>query len=67
MCIRIYILNFKIKENITSRQITKETKEEKIIYTENVMGYNNFICEFAFCTFNLLDREVNFSWFFIRI
>ena len=31
MCIRLYILNFKIKTNITSRQIAKETKEKKIM------------------------------------
>ena len=66
-CIRLYILNFKIKTNITSRQIAKETKEKKIICAENVTGYDNFVCEFAFCTFNLLNRVMNFSWLFIRI
>ena len=50
MCIRIYVLNFKTKTNI-STQIAKETKEENIIWTENVTGHDNFVCEFAFLTY----------------
>ena len=26
------------------------------------MGYNGIVCDFALCTFNLLDRVVNISW-----
>ena len=58
MCIRIYIINY-IKKK---RQKTEETKEEKRISVENLTGYNDIVCEFALCTFNLLDRAANFSW-----
>ena len=34
---------------------------------ENVRGYDNFVCEFALCTFNFLDRVVNFSWLLYEI
>ena len=34
---------------------------------ENLKGYDDSVCEFAQCTFNFLDRVVNFSWLFIRI
>ena len=30
---------------------------------ENLTGYDYIVCEFAMCTFNLSDREVDFSWF----
>ena len=33
----------------------KETKEKRI-FVKNLMGYDDIICEFALCTFNLLDR-----------
>ena len=42
-----------------------KTKEEKRISVENLMGYDDIICEFALCTFNLLDQVMNFSWLFI--
>ena len=58
MCIRIYIFNFKEKnQNKTRRQKEKEAKEG-----ENLTGFNDIVCEFALCTFNLLDRVVNFCW-----
>ena len=28
----------------------------------NVTEYDDFVCEFALCTFNLLDQVVNISW-----
>ena len=49
------------------RQKAKETAEEKRISVENLTGYDNILCEFALCTFNLLDRVVNFFWLFILI
>ena len=35
-----------------------------IISVENLTGYDDIVCEFALCTFNLLYRFVNFSWLF---
>ena len=66
MCIRICIFNLKTKKTKkqTRSQKSKETKKEKRIYVENPTGYNDIGCEFALCTFNLLDRVVNFSWLF---
>ena len=61
MCIRIPVLNLKTKIG----QKAKETKEEKRISVENLTGYDDIVREFALCTFNLLDRVVNFSWLFI--
>ena len=58
MCIRIYIFLIK-KNNKTRRQKAKETKEEKIISVENLTGYDDIVCEFALCTFNLFDRVMN--------
>ena len=51
------------KANIR-RQKAKEIIEEKRISVENLTGYNDIICDFALCTFNLLDRVVNFCWLF---
>ena len=67
MCIRIYIFNLqKAKQNKQSRRLkAKETKEEKRISVENLTGYDDIICDFALCTFNLLDRVVSFSMLFI--
>ena len=42
-------------KKITRRQKAKETKEKKIISVENLTGYNDIVCEFALCTFNLID------------
>ena len=47
---------------------SKETEEEKIMSMENVTdltGYDDIVCEYALCTFNLLDRDINFSRLFI--
>ena len=52
---------------MTRREKVKETKEEKGISLENLMGYNDIVCEFTLYTFNLLDRVMNFSWFFTSI
>ena len=66
MCIRIYIFNFKkTKPKITRIQKVKETKVEKKISVENLTEYEDIVCEFVLCTFNLFDRVVNFSWLFI--
>ena len=51
----------------TRTQKAKETKEEKRVSMENLTGYDDVICGFALCTFNLLDRVVSFSWLFIWI
>ena len=68
MCIRIYIFNLKNKKHKKIRgQKSKETKEEKIISVENLTGYGDIVCEFALCTFKLLDRLVNFPWLFMQI
>ena len=43
------------KRQITRRQkIAKETKEEKSIFGEYLTGYDDIVCQFALCTFNLL-------------
>ena len=57
----------KKKTKITRRQKVKETKEEKKISVKNLTRYNNFVCEFALCTFNLFDRVLNFSWLFMNL
>ena len=65
MCIRKYIFNFKkTKPKITRGQKAIETEEEKRISVENQTGYNDIVCEFVLCTFNLFDRVLNFSWLF---
>ena len=63
ICINIYFLSQ--KKTHTHKQKVKETKEEKRIYVENLTGYNDIVCEFALCTFNLHDQVVNFSMLFI--
>ena len=73
MCIRIYIFDFKTKQKNNSnhnnyKTKSKETEEEKIMSMENVTdltGYDDIVCEYALCTFNLLDRDINFSRLFI--
>ena len=57
MCVRIYILNFK---NIKTKKTTKkriqkanETAEEERISVENLTGYDDIVCEFVLCNFNL--------------
>ena len=39
----------------------KESKEENILSVKNLTGYDDTVCEFALCTFNLLDRVVTFT------
>ena len=61
MCIKINVFNLKKKQSKkTRRQKAKETKEEKRVSVENLTGYDYMAFEFAQCTFNLLDRFVNF-------
>ena len=52
-------------KNIKRRQKAKETKEEKqklkSISVKNLMGYDDIVCEFAQCTFNVFDGVVDFS------
>ena len=57
MCVRIYILNFK---NIKTKKTTKkriqkanETAEEERISVENLTGYDDIVCKFVLCNFNL--------------
>ena len=38
------------KTKIARRQKIKETSEEKRISVENLMGYDDTVCEFALCT-----------------
>ena len=76
MCIRIYIFNFKTKQKkqtnketktttIIRKQKAKETKEEKRISVKNLLEYDDIVCEYALRTFNLFDRDMDFSWWFI--
>ena len=51
----------KTKEQNEKTKKCKETKEEKRISMENLKGYDDIVCEFALCTFNLLNRVVNIS------
>ena len=44
---------------------TKKAEEEKGISVENLTGYDDIVCKFHMCTFNLLDRVVSFSCLFI--
>ena len=48
-------------------QKTKKPKEEKGLSVENLTEYDDNVSEFAQCTFDLLHRVVNFSWFFMYI
>ena len=52
-----FLISKKKKQNKTRRQKEKEAKEG-----ENLTGFNDIVCEVALCTFNLLDRVVNFCW-----
>ena len=38
-----------------------------IISVEILTGCDDTVCEFALCTFNVIDRVVNFSWLFVWI
>ena len=48
-------------------QEDKKQKKLKVtgVSLENLTGYDEIVCEFALCTFNLLDRAVNLSSLFI--
>ena len=59
MCIRIYIFNLNKKQKKKTRQKGKETKEEKTISVENLTEYDDTVCKFALCTFNLLDSRIS--------
>ena len=67
MRIRIYVFNLKTNEKkiVTRRQKAKRSKDKKGISVENLTGYDDIVCEFAMCAFNLLDRVLNFSWLLI--
>ena len=62
----MYIFDLKQKtkreKNKKRKKKAKETKEEKGISVEIFTGYDDIVCEFSQCAFNLLDRVVNFSW-----
>ena len=56
---RIYIFNFKKTNKQTNKQKTrrhkaKEIKEVKITSAEILTRYDDIVCKFALCTFNLL-------------
>ena len=38
------------------RQKAEETKEEKRISVVNLTGYDDIVCKFSLCTFDLLDQ-----------
>ena len=63
MFFRIYTFNFKIEK----KKKKKKKRKEKGISAENLTGYDDIVCEFAMCAFNLLDRVLNFSWLLIWI
>ena len=42
-------------------QKAKETTEEKRFSVENLTGYDDIVCEFILCNFNLPDQIFNFS------
>ena len=73
ICIKIYIFNLKKKEknektsnsNQKAKEKAKETKEEKIIYVENLTESDCLVCKFAMGAFKLPDRVMNFFWLFI--
>ena len=51
----IFLISYKKKQTTATRKKKpKETKEEKRISVQNLTGYDNIVCEFALCTFNLL-------------
>ena len=69
-CVSKYICS--IKKTTTTATKNKKTKNKRNYWRkENICGkYNRIgyiVGEFAPCTFNLLARVVNFSWFFIWI
>ena len=64
-CVSEYICLISITNKAKRQEKANETIEEKGLSVENLMGYDDIVCEFAMCTFNLLDRVVNFSWLFI--
>ena len=43
-------------------EIWEGPKEKKRISVEKLRGYDDIVCEFALCTFNLLRRIVNSYW-----
>ena len=69
-CVSKYICS--IKKTTATATKNKKTKNKRNYWRkENICGkYNRIgyiVCEFAPCTFNLLARVVNFSWFLIWI
>ena len=45
----------------------QEDRKQKKLQLENLMRFNDIVCQFALYTFNLFDRVVDFSWLFIWI
>ena len=64
-CVSEYIFLIKKLPQVTRRPKAKETKEEKRISVANLMVYDDIVCKFALCAFNLLDRDVNCSWLLV--
>ena len=71
MCIRIYLFDFKKSKQTNKQKINKKTKkakeskEKKRMHVKNLTEYDDIVCEFPLCTFNLLNHLVIFSWLFI--
>ena len=63
MCIRICIFNLKKKQQQQQQQ--QQQKHTEQTYVENLTGYDDSVCEFALCTFDLLDHVVSFSCLFV--
>ena len=62
ICIRIYSFNFKNKTKQKNKKKQQQQQQKKPHKKQDTMM--SFF-ELALCTFNLLDRVVNFSWLFI--
>ena len=55
-----------VRQNIYFQEDKKQKKLKVTgVSIENLTGYDEIVCEFALCTFNLLDRAVNLSSLFI--
>ena len=68
-CVSEYIFLIKtIKQKNQNQNKQANTKKvKKKISEENLTGYNDIVCEFGLCNFNLLDRVVMFSCLFMWI
>ena len=56
MCIKIYIFNLK-KQHKNNKTKTKETKEEKRISEEYLMGYDDIVCDLLYVLLTYLIKS----------